>query len=47
MEDSAHVIRHGVRSRWPMMAIPGAKQPHGQVDCLGTRNRIMAVEVGG
>jgi hypothetical protein len=29
-----------------MMVIPGAKQSHCQVDCLGVRNQAMAVRVG-
>jgi hypothetical protein len=30
-----------------MMMKPRVKQPHGQVDCLGERNREMAQQNGG
>jgi hypothetical protein len=36
--DNARVIYRGGWRRWLMMAIHEAKQPHGQVDCLGERN---------
>jgi hypothetical protein len=36
--DNARVMYRGGWRRWLMMAIPEAKQPHGQVDCLGERN---------
>jgi hypothetical protein len=45
MVDNAHVIRPGGWSRWLMMAISGAKKPHGEVDCLGARNWATVVEV--
>jgi hypothetical protein len=36
------VMHDGGGRRWPMTMIPGAKQSHDQVGCLGKRNQRMA-----